>query len=148
MSQLSTPLRLCKHRSECCGSDSWYGGVVARHNENESAKQSTKGLESQYFVDHENRDQRGDEGYQDGDGDADNAVSVLAVPQVHAAPPGVKPDGAIGARKRDGCVQHSVAASRIGDQAPVLQVTQRQFELCRDQFGADLFGKLGRVETL
>src|SRR5258708_23191108 len=113
MSQLSTPLRLCKHRSKCCGSDSCYGGMSARHNENASAKQSTVRLRPQYLVDQENSEQRGDEGDQNGDGDSDDAVSVLPLPQLHAAPPCVKTAGAIRARVPDCRIQHPVAASRI-----------------------------------
>src|ERR1700732_1588379 len=102
----------------------------------------------QYLVCHDDRDQCRDEGYQNGDGDADDAVSVLAVPQIHSSPPCVKAYGAIRAGKRDGRVKHPIAAPRVGNEAPVLQVPERQFELRGDQLGANVLGKLGCIEAL
>src|ERR1700722_7177794 len=105
-------------------------------------------LGPQYPVGYDHRDQRGDEGYEHGDGHADHPVSVFPVPQIHASAPRVQAYGAICAREGDGRVEHSIAAPRIGNEAPVLQVAKRQIELRGDQLGANLLRKLGRIEAL
>src|SRR3984957_14323745 len=82
----------------------------------------------QYLVRHDDRDQCRDEGYQNGDGDANDAVSVLAVPQIHSSPPCVKAYGAIRAGKRDGAVKHSIPPPPGGNEGPGWRVQWRRLE--------------------
>jgi hypothetical protein len=59
--------------------------IDLQHNHDANAQQCGAALEAQYFVQRENRDQRRQEGNQDGDRHADDAVPMLAVPEIQSA---------------------------------------------------------------